>query len=69
MILDIGAGSGAYSIPLADEGYKVTAIELVKHNLRIIEKNSTKVKVIIYIFEARIGVKICLSTFYMETFI
>lgn len=45
-ILDIGAGSGAYSIPLADEGYKVTAIELVKHNLRIIEKNSTKVKVI-----------------------
>lgn len=32
-ILDLGAGTGAYSIPLAEEGYKVTAVELVKHNL------------------------------------
>lgn len=32
-ILDIGAGTGAYSIPLAREGYDVTAVELVKHNL------------------------------------
>lgn len=32
-ILDIGAGTGAYSVPLALEGYDVTAIELVKHNL------------------------------------
>jgi ubiquinone/menaquinone biosynthesis C-methylase UbiE len=43
-ILDIGAGCGRYSISLADEGYDVTAIELVKHNLRVIEKNSSKVK-------------------------
>lgn len=32
-ILDIGAGTGAYSVPLAKEGYDVSAIELVKHNL------------------------------------
>ena len=32
-ILDIGAGTGRYSIPLAEEGYDVTAVELVKHNL------------------------------------
>ena len=42
-ILDIGAGTGAYSSYLADLGYDVTAVELVKHNLRYIEKNK-KVK-------------------------
>ena len=37
-IIDIGAGTGKYSVKLADMGYDVTAIELVKHNLRYIEK-------------------------------
>ena len=32
-ILDVGAGTGRYSVQLANEGYDVTAIELVKHNL------------------------------------
>ena len=32
-ILDIGAATGGYSIPLYDEGYDVTAVELVQHNL------------------------------------
>lgn len=45
-ILDIGAGTGAYSIPLSDEGYDVTAVELVKHNLRVIEKKSDNIKII-----------------------
>jgi SAM-dependent methyltransferase len=44
-ILDIGAGTGKYSIKLANDGYDVTAVELVKHNLRVIEKKSDKVKV------------------------
>lgn len=43
-IIDIGAGTGKYSIKLADEGYDVTAVELIKHNLSYIKKNSTKVK-------------------------
>lgn len=32
-ILDVGAGTGRYSIPLFEEGYDVTAVELVQHNL------------------------------------
>ncbi|MCR5743856.1 MAG: class I SAM-dependent methyltransferase [Lachnospiraceae bacterium] len=42
-ILDIGAGTGRYSIPLAEEGYDVTAVELVRYNLGILKKNSDKV--------------------------
>lgn len=45
-IIDIGAGTGKYSIPLAQEGYNVTAVELVKHNLKVIEQKSNLVKVI-----------------------
>lgn len=43
-VMDIGAGTGRYSIALAEEGYDVTAVELVKHNLRVIEQKSDKVK-------------------------
>lgn len=46
-IIEIGAGTGAYSISLAEEGYDVTAVELVKHNLKQIEKKSNKVKTIL----------------------
>ena len=34
-ILDVGAGTGRYSVQLAEEGYDVTAVELVKYNLGI----------------------------------
>ncbi len=43
-IIDIGAGTGKYSIYLANKGYDVTALELVKHNLRVLEKNNKDVK-------------------------
>ena len=39
-ILEIGAGTGRYSIALAKEGYDVTAVELVEHNLEILKANS-----------------------------
>lgn len=41
-IFDIGAGTGKYSVALANEGYDVYAVELVKHNLGLLKaKNST----------------------------
>ncbi len=43
-ILEIGAGTGKYSITLAKEGYEVTAIELVEHNLEILRNNSRELK-------------------------
>ena len=43
-ILDVGAGTGKYSLYLSNLGYDVTAVELVKHNLKVIESKSKKVK-------------------------
>ena len=36
-ILEIGAATGRYSVTLAKEGYRVTAVELVPHNLEILK--------------------------------
>lgn len=41
-ILDIGAGTGAYSIHYAKKGYDVTAVEPVKRNLDIIKSKALK---------------------------
>ena len=43
-ILDIGAGTGRYSVALANEGYDVTAVELVKYNLGILKQKGSTVK-------------------------
>ena len=43
-ILDIGAGTGKYSVALAKESYQVTAIELVKYNLGILKQKKSTVK-------------------------
>ena len=45
-ILDIGAGTGRYSVALANEGYDVTAVELVKHNLGRLKAKKSSVKAI-----------------------
>ncbi len=45
-ILEIGAGTGRYSIALAKEGYEVTAVELVEHNLNKLKENSSDLKTI-----------------------
>ena len=36
-ILEVGAGTGRYSVTLAKEGYRVTAVELVQHNLEVLK--------------------------------
>ena len=41
-IIDIGAGTGKYSCYFSNKGYDVTAVELVKHNLRVIESKGIK---------------------------
>lgn len=43
-ILEIGAGTGRYSIALARDGYDVTAVELVSSNLKVLKKNAKGVK-------------------------
>lgn len=39
-VLEVGAGTGRYSIALANEGLDVTAVELVESNLAILRENS-----------------------------
>ncbi|MBQ7486043.1 MAG: class I SAM-dependent methyltransferase [Clostridia bacterium] len=36
-VLEVGAGTGRYSIALAREGIKVTAVELIRHNIELFE--------------------------------
>lgn len=43
-ILDVGAGTGAYSISLYNNGYDITAVELVKHNLMTLRKKEPRIK-------------------------
>ena len=40
-VLEIGAGTGRYSITLAAEGYDVTAVELLPHNLNQLRRKIT----------------------------
>jgi ubiquinone/menaquinone biosynthesis C-methylase UbiE len=60
-ILDIGAGTGRYCVALAQEGYDVTAVELVKYNLGILKQKKSSVK-------AFLGNAMNLSRFSSDTF-
>ena len=35
-ILEVGAGTGRYSVTLAKQGHRVTAVELIEHNLELL---------------------------------
>lgn len=60
-ILDVGAGTGRYSVALSEEGYDVTAVELVKYNLGILKSKGSNVK-------AYQGTALNLSRFPEDTF-
>lgn len=60
-IMDIGAGTGRYCVPLSEEGYDVTAVELVRHNLGLLKAKNSTVK-------AYQGNAVKLSRFADETF-
>lgn len=60
-ILEVGAGTGRYSCYLANEGYDVSAIELINNNLGILKAKKTSVK-------AYLGNAIDLSRFKDKSF-
>lgn len=41
-ILEVGAGTGRYSIYYATQGYQVNAIEYIKHNIDIFKDENPK---------------------------
>ncbi len=43
-VLEVGAGTGRYSIALAREGMDVTAVELVESNLTVLKENSKRIE-------------------------
>ena len=43
-IVDIGAGTGAYSVPLAKSGFDITAVEIVKSNLQKLRFQKENIK-------------------------
>lgn len=45
-ILDVGAGTGRYSVALSQEGYQVDALELVKYNLGVLKAKKSTVKAV-----------------------
>ena len=63
-IIEVGAGTGRYSIALAKEGHDVTAIELAKSNLELLLQNSEGLKN----FKAYQGDALDLSLFHDNTF-
>lgn len=41
-ILEIGAGTGRYSVALASKGYHVDAVELIQHNIEVFKSKVTE---------------------------
>lgn len=63
-IIELGAGTGRYSIALAREGHSVTAVELIRHNIDILRSKLTGNETL----EAVQGNALDLSRFSDDTF-
>ena len=63
-IIEVGAGTGRYSVALAKEGYHVTAVDLTEHNLDILRSKLSGEEPI----EVHQGTALDLSRFADESF-
>lgn len=63
-ILEVGAGTGRYSIEIAKRGFQVDAVELIQHNINILKNKITKD----YTIDVRQGNAMDLSCYDNETF-
>lgn len=63
-ILEVGAGTGRYSLSLAENGFRVDAIELIQHNIDILKSKIKENHTI----DVRQGNAIDLSCYNDETF-
>lgn len=63
-VLEIGAGTGRYSLTIAEKGFQVDAIELIQHNIDILKSKITEN----YNIDVRRGNAIDLSCYEDETF-
>ena len=62
--MEIGAGTGRYSIALAKEGFRVSAVELVEKNLKELKENANGIANV----EAFQGDALALTRFEDDTF-
>jgi ubiquinone/menaquinone biosynthesis C-methylase UbiE len=63
-VLEVGAGTGRYSLTIAEKGFQVDAIELIQHNIDILKSKVTENCVI----DIRQGNAMDLSCYNDETF-
>ncbi len=70
-ILDVGAGTGRYSVELCHLGHDVTAVELVRRNLEVLRSKHEKIKTwqgnaldLSFLEEDKFDISICFGPMY-----
>lgn len=70
-ILDVGAGTGRYSVELCHLGHEVTAVELVQRNLEVLRSKHEKIKTwqgnaldLSFLEENKFDISICFGPMY-----
>lgn len=70
-ILDVGAGTGRYSVELCHLGHEVTAVELVRRNLEVLRSKHEKIKTwqgnaldLSFLEENKFDISICFGPMY-----
>lgn len=70
-ILDVGAGTGRYSVELCHLGHEVTAVELVQRNLEVLRSKHEKIKTwqgnaldLSFLEEDKFDISICFGPMY-----